>query len=426
MSTASALWPSLLPPDLHGRDDMCAVSAKGTRVTFADGVTRLCGTSGLWNVNLGYGNEVIADAVGAALRSASYLTVFRYENRYAREAADALVEVCGRDRYRRVLFSTSGGAANDLVMKIARQYDEARAVGRPRKVIVGLRGSFHGLTFGGYALTGEDMGQRVNGVDQRLIRHLPPNDTEQLAALFARHGGQIVAVVVEPVLGTGAIPLSEEYVGELLRLRDEHGFLLVADEVATGFGRTGRWFASEEWPAPPDVLIVSKGLTNGSAPAAAVLVAEPVASAFVRAGAFPMHAETQAGTPPSCAAILATIEQMGKLDAIEAGARLSTLLDEKLAGLLARRPDVSDVTGRGCFRSLRVQDLEGCPLPQHEVPALVASVRAEGSIVHPGLHGVQLVPALVYTAEEVDELLAATERGLDRYRSRQTAPPRDP
>lgn len=416
MTTAppGPLWPGLSPPDRLGRADLCAVSAHGTRITYADGVERLCGTSGLWNVPLGYGNEAIAEAVGDALRRASYLSTFRFENQYARQAAEELAAVAGPEHYRRVAFTTSGGSANDLVTKIVRQYEELTSP-RPRKVVVGLQGSYHGLTFGGYALTGEDLGQRVNGVDQRLVRHVPPNDPAALATLLARQGNQIAAVVVEPMLGTGAIPLTDDYVAELLRLRDQYGFLLVADEVATGFGRTGGWFASERWPAPPDLLVVSKGLTNGSAPVAAVLVAGPVVAAFDRAGAFPLHAETQAGTPPSCAAVTATIAEMRASDAVAAAARLSKLLDDRLASFAAAQPAVADTTGVGCFRALRLRQPDGAALPQEQVVPLVDAVRAEGAIVHPGPHGVQLVPAFTYREAELDELFDCLARGLARW-----------
>ncbi|WP_262060834.1 aminotransferase class III-fold pyridoxal phosphate-dependent enzyme [Streptomyces sp. STR69] len=187
-----ALWPSLLAPEHHGKDELCAVAAEGVRVRFADGRELLCVSSGLWNTNLGYGNRAVAEAAAEALRSASYLSTFRYENVYARRAADALVQAAGAEHYGRVLFSTSGGAANDLAMKVARHYLALR------KVVVGLRGSYHGLTFGGFALTGEDLGQQLYGVDQRLVRHVPPNDPGELRTLLARQGGQIAAVVVEP------------------------------------------------------------------------------------------------------------------------------------------------------------------------------------------------------------------------------------
>lgn len=418
----NALWPSLLPPDQHGRDELCAVSADGVRVKFADGRELLCGTSGLWNTNLGYGNRAIADAAAKALRTASYLSVFRFENDYARRAAEALVELAGAGHYGRVLFSTSGGAANDLAMKVARQYQALRGRGG-RKVVAGLRGSYHGLTFGGFSLTGEDLGQQVYGVDQRLVRHVTPNDPAELATLMARQGDRIAAVVVEPVLGTGAVPLTQEYVAALLRLREEHGFLLVADEVATGFGRTGDFFASQRWPAQPDLLITSKGLTNGTSAAAAVLAARPVADVFDDTGVILSHGETQAGTPVSCAAILATISEMRRLDAVALGRRLAGRLERELDTLVADHPLVTGTTGVGCFRSVRVlaADGSGSPLPQSEVPSLVAAIREAGAIVHPGVHGIQLFPALTCTDAELDELLGCVRTGLGRYADRVAA-----
>ncbi|WP_050514585.1 daptide-type RiPP biosynthesis aminotransferase [Streptomyces rimosus] len=408
------LWPALLPVEHHGDDTLCAVSAQGVRVRFADGRELLDGSSGLWNTNLGYGNQAVARAAADALLDASYLSVFRYENAYARRAAAALIEACGPGHYARVLFSTSGGAANDLVMKVARHYHALRGEPR-RKIVVGLRASYHGLTFGGFALTGEDLGQQVYGVDQRLVRHVTPNEPAELATLLARQGTQTAAVVVEPVLGTGAVPLTEEYVAELLRLRDAHGFLLVADEVATGFGRTGALFASERWPAPPDLLISSKGLTNGTSAAAVVVASRAVAAAFDEVGAVLSHGETQAGTPVTCAAILATLSEMQRLDAVAQGRRLAVRLDAELDELVAGHPLVSHTQGVGLFRSVRLITADGAPFPQAEVPALVGAIRAAGAIVHPGLNGVQLFPALTYTPAELSELLECVRAGLDAY-----------
>ncbi|MFI5981383.1 daptide-type RiPP biosynthesis aminotransferase [Streptomyces sp. NPDC051555] len=415
------LWPSLTPPHDQGRDDLCAVSAHGVRVRFADGRELLDGSSGLWNTNLGYGNEEIASAAAAALREASYLSVFRYENTYARRAAEALVEAAGPEHYGRVLFSTSGGAANDLVMKVARQYHALREQPR-RKVVVGLRGSYHGLTYGSFALTGDDLGQQLYGVDQRLVRHVTPNDPAELGTLMARQGAQIAAVVVEPVLGSGAVPLTEEYLAELLRLRREHGFLLVADEVATGFGRTGSLFASQQWAEQPDLLVSSKGLTNGTSAAAVVIASHQVAAAFTDAGAVLTHGETQAGTPVTCATITATLDEMRRLDAVALGRRLSARLDTALDALVDGHPRVAATTGLGLFRSVRLCDPDGTPFPQDQVHALVQAIREAGAIVHPGVNGVQLFPALTYTDADLNELLARVVAGLEIHLARTAAP----
>ncbi len=174
-----ALWPAMVPYTAQGRSDLCLKAAYGTRVRFADGRELLCGTSGLWNVNLGYGNEAIAEATARALRDASYLGSWGYENVYSRAAAEAIVQIVGLGDSARVLFSTSGVAANDLAMKVARHYQVLK--GAPdRRLIVGLRDGFHGMTFGAFALTDGRLGQEMYGVDRRLVGHLPANDVEAL------------------------------------------------------------------------------------------------------------------------------------------------------------------------------------------------------------------------------------------------------
>jgi adenosylmethionine-8-amino-7-oxononanoate aminotransferase len=215
-----------------------------------------------------------------------------------------------------VLFSTSGGAANDVMMKLVRHHQALRGEGQ-RRVVVGLKGSYHGLTYGSFGLTGERLGQDAYSVDQRHVRHV--GSAAELMALFAREGHRIAAVVLEPVLGSGAYPVPAELLAALPGLRAEHGFLLVADEVATGFGRCGSFFASSSWAVQPDVLVTSKGLTNGTCAASALVVSHEVCEVFESADSMLVHGETQAGTPSSCAAIVATIGEMQRLNAVELG-----------------------------------------------------------------------------------------------------------
>ena len=395
MSGRYALWESLVPPSQYGRPDRLAVCAQGTRIRFADGSSALCATSGLWNVNLGYGNKAIARAVAESLVDSSYLTLFRGGHEFAVRAASALLGVCGPEHYGRVVFSTSGGAANDLMMKLVRQCQALRGESA-RRVVVGLKGSYHGLTYGSFGLTGERLGQETYGVDQRSVRHVSHGDEPELSALLAREGHRVAAVVLEPVLGSGAYPVSPALLAAVDDLRRKHGFLLVADEVATGFGRTGRYFASETWAARPDLLITSKGLTNGTCAAAAVVVSHGVCEVFERADSVLVHGETQAGTPSTCAAILATIEEMARLDALGQAVTNSARLDGMLARLSAH-PLVSGHRGVGCFRALELS------VPGSG-PSVLEAARRAGVVVQPGPDAVQLVPALVYGAEECDEL----------------------
>lgn len=402
MAERYPLWESLTPPSQYGKPERLAMAAKGTRLQFADGSWALCATSGLWNVNLGYGNQAIAEAIAESLTTASYLTLFRGGHDLAVRAATALLAVCGADRFGRVLFSTSGGAGNDAMMKLVRHYQALRGEER-RRVVVGLKGSYHGLTYGSFGLTGEQLGQQVYGVDQRFVRHVDHRNPAELAALFAREGHRIAAVVVEPVLGSGAYPVPGPFIEALGALRDEHGFLLVADEVATGFGRTGRYFASQGWAVRPDVLITSKGLTNGTCAASAVVVSHEVCDVFERADSVLVHGETQAGAPSSCAAILATIEEMARLDACALAAENSLRLDG-LVTRLSAHPLVIGHRGTGCFRAVELSGRSA---------EVMAAARRAGVVVQPGPDCIQLVPALTYTAEDFEELEAGITRALD-------------
>lgn len=412
----STVWEFLKRPSDFGDPGARAVSAFGTRITFADGKEAICGTSGLWNVNLGYGNKVIADAVHTALLDHSYLTLFRYGHVPADQATRALLDAAGSSLYGRVIFSTSGSAANDVVLKLVRQHAVLGGE-RDRRLAVGLWPSYHGATFGSSALTGEELLQSMYGADRRLIRHLPHNDGEAMSAFMNRHGDQVAAVVVEPLAGSGALPLSMEYLESLADLRARHGFLLVVDEVATGFHRTGPLFAHQQWPLKPDVMVTSKGLTNGTCAAAAVLVSHAVCRRFDEADAPFLHGETQAGTPPTCAAIVATLDEARRLRAADRAQALSEALATRLADLADRHPLVVGHTGAGCFRAARLAWPDGTPFFPHDVMRAVDVIRSAGAIVHPGPGCVQLIPALTYEDEDVDTLFDRVRLGLDRMRT---------
>jgi adenosylmethionine-8-amino-7-oxononanoate aminotransferase len=282
-----------------------------------------------------------------------------------------------------------------------RHHQALRGEGQ-RRVVVGLKGSYHGLTYGSFGLTGERLGQDAYSVDQRHVRHV--GSAAELTALFAREGHRIAAVVLEPVLGSGAYPVPAELLASLPALRAEHGFLLVADEVATGFGRCGSFFASSSWAVQPDVLVTSKGLTNGTCAASALVVSHEVCEVFESADSMLVHGETQAGTPGSCAAIVATIGEMQRLNAVELGLANSLRLDGALERL-AQHPLVTGHRGAGCFRALE--------LVPGVAQQVVESARRRGLIVQPGPDCVQLVPALTYGADEFDELEVLLLASLD-------------
>lgn len=418
MRTGGALWEHLTPPSQYGDPARTAVGARGVHLRMADGSTLLCGTSGLWNVNFGYGVRSIADAVYAAMVDASYLTLFRYGHSYGQAAADGLLDRLGHQDFARIAFSTSGSAANDMAMKMLRQACALRGE-RVRKIVVGLRNSYHRMTFGAQSLAGEDLGQAVYGVDTRLVRHVDPHDVSELEQLCQREGDRICGLFLEPILGSGAVEVPAAFIARAQQLAQQYGFYVVADEVATGFFRTGPFRASQDWPRQPDLVILSKGLTNGTCAAAAVAVGRGIADVFDRHDAVFLHGETQAGTPPTAAAILSVLELADKCSATERSADVAGWLETELAGLCVRSAVPLELTGRGCFRGVRVL-ADGVALSGFGTAELVTAVRRQGAVVHPGPGGVQLVPAITYTHDQVTRLVGALETAL----SSTTAAPR--
>lgn len=408
-----ALWPFLLPADDRSDPGRVPVRASGTSVEFRDGTVAVCATSGLWNVPLGYGNSAVTAAISSALDSASYLSLFRGSHPLAEHAAEALLAYAG-GRFARVIFATSGGSANDAAMKLVRQYWALR--GRPeRRLIVGLEGSYHGTMFGSHALSGDELLQSAYGLDRRDIRHVPHTDGgRRLRRLVEREGERVGAIVLEPVLGSGAHLVPSTFLETVDELRREHGFLVVADEVATGFHRTGPAFASELWAQAPDLLVASKALSNGSVAVSALLVSRDIAGRFADAGATFIHAETQAGTPAACAAVLATLAEMDRLRIADRARVVADRLDALIERLRAE-PGVSGVSGAGAFRALHLRDRRGMPLAGGRVLDLVECIRRAGAIVHPGPSAIQLIPALVYGADEFEALETSIRAGLRHF-----------
>ena len=376
------------------------VGAHGTTITYADGSRCLDGISGLWNVPLGYGHSGVADAVHQALLEASYLTCFRSTHGWAERASDALLKAAGPECYGRTIYATSGSAALDSTIKLARQVQMLREQPN-RQLIVSLKGSYHGTTLGAMSLTGEDLGQRMYGVDIRTIRHVDHRRLRDLERLLYREGSRIAAVVLEPVQGSGAHVVGQEFLAAVFEGRLRHGYLVVADEVATGFGRAGPLFASQVWAESPDILVASKWLTNGAQAASAILLSHAVAQTLDDADSPFMHGETQAGSPASCAAILATLRAYEEEDILGRGRLIAAHLEARIRSVVERVPGATS-TGTGCFRSIRLPG-------NSNIPDVVSQCRVHGAIVQPGPSSIQLVPALVYESLALDHLMDRVE-----------------
>ena len=389
--------------------------AEGVHVWDEQGRRYLDATASLWYCNVGYGREEIAEAAAAQLRRLpAYSTFGDLANRPALRLAERLASIAPVPGG--TVFLTSGGSDSiDTAAKIARRYWQL--VGQPqRTVLVHRAGSYHGMHLGGTSLAGIEANAAGYGP---LVGDVVRVAWDSLAALreaLERTGPErVAAFFCEPVIGAGGVfPPPEGYLRGAREVCREAGVLFVADEVITGFGRCGDWFASARFGLDPDLVTCAKGVTSGYLPAGAVLVAPRVAEPFARPGAGMFrHGYTYSGHAAVAAAALANLEILEREEL--PGAALG--LEEELAAALeplARHPLVEEVRG-GTGVLAAVQLDRGRMGADPGLPARVVRACREAGILTRALAtgALQVSPALTITAQELRELADGLRAALD-------------
>jgi len=409
-------------------------SGDGVYIFDTAGKQYLDGCSGAVTANLGHGNSTVANAM---FRQASTIA-FAHRSQFQNEAAMNLAAEIGRIAPRGLrasLFAGSGSEATELAVRAAALFDASRA-DDARWRLLSRRSSYHGSTIGSMSLSGHP-GRRKHS--PRLLHDfaaLPAPDTyrgaasdlvaELRRAILAAEPRSVLAIVTETVVGAaaGVLVPPAGYYEELRALCDEFGILWIADEVMSGFGRTGRWFAIEHWNAVPDIIAFGKGAGGGYLPLSGILLSEKVTDGLVAERGYAQLGHTFSNSPVQAAVGLATVQEMHRTGAIANADRMGKLLGAGLAEVMDDFPIVGDVRGVGLMWGLEVvADRESQrPFAASETVTsrLIAACREAGLLVYPAsgwlpeAHGdaILIAPPLIIEESELDDLIARLRVGL--------------
>jgi len=401
----------------------------GTRVRDTHGKAYIDACSGLWNTNVGLGNKEIIDAISAQLHRLSYATLFGERgNEPANELTEVLLSVAPYP-LQWVCYTGSGSESTELGIRIAVLY--ALVCGRKdAKKIAHLDQSYHG-TFGNSASVSGLMPAKELYQAHSIAVPIPTPHPGKCPAGesyvdFALRcadvledkakAGDIAAFIIEPVLGSaGVIVPPVEYFDRIREICDRNGILLIADEVATGFGRTGRWFACEHFGLRPDILLMAKGINSGYLPMGAVMFSAAIGEKFLKHGVPLLHGSTYNGHPVCCASAIANIALLKRDRLIERSAELGRYLRQSLEDL--REFDVvSDLRGLGLMQAIALKQADGTPAGGTQVLEIVKRIQHSGALVYPMPDGIGLCPALTTSTEDLDIVVATLRSALASVR----------
>jgi adenosylmethionine-8-amino-7-oxononanoate aminotransferase len=395
-------WVEEAPIVIEQADRCELIDSEGRR--YIDGV------SSLWCNVHGHRHPVIDLAVKDQLDRVAHSTMLGLSHRPAIELAEKIVEIAPPG-LTRVFYSDSGSTATEIALKMAFQYWHQR--GEQRTRFVSLRDAYHGDTIGSVSVGGIDLFHSTYRPLLFDVLHAEPGDAADMERLLSEHAVEVSAVIVEPLVqgAAGMIVHPEGYLRAVRELCDRYGVLLICDEVATGFGRTGTMFACEHEGVAPDLMCVAKGITGGYLPLAATLSTERIYEGFLgRHEDFRtfFHGHTYTGNPLACAAALATLRLFEQERTLEHLQEKIELLGELLEPV-ARMPGVAEVRRRGFMVGI---ELDGFPLEARAGHHVTLAARRRGAIVRPLGDVVVLMPPLAITKKELRRLLEITTESI--------------
>lgn len=367
--------------------DLVFEAGEGCRLIDSTGKSYLDFVSGIAVNALGYSNENMKSALKNQIDQLLHCSNL-YWNEQSVKAATKLVEISGLDK---VFFCNSGAEANEAALKLSRKYAK-KNIDEERYEIISMKDSFHGRTLATITATGQEKYQEHLSPLLPGIKYAKYNDIKSLEDMISEN---TCAVLLEPLQGEGGIkPAEKEYLTQVRSLCDAHQIVLIFDEVQTGIGRSGEFFAYQYYNVIPDIVCLAKGL-GGGVPVGAIITNDKVAKGFEPGD----HASTFGGNLlATCAvnSVLNEIENMGILENVK---QQGAYLTEKLLELQCQHSDIiKDVRGFGLIQGIEIEN--------KSIPELISACIEEGLLlVGAGKNVVRFVPPLVVTKKDIDQAI---------------------
>lgn len=435
---AELFWhPMSQPADMQANKPIVINKGEGVEIEDIHGHRTVDGVGGLWCVNLGYSNQAVKEAMNKQLDTLPYYNCFRgTSNDKAIELSVLLNDSFKAEGMARAFYTSGGSDSVEVALRIARQYHKLS--GNPERTkFISLRSGYHGTHFGGSSVNGIPRFQRQYLPVLQGCFHIPSpwtyrnpwdeEDPETLVRLCLQSleaeikfqgADTIAAFIMEPVLGSGGVIVPPaSFMPGIREICDKHGILLIADEVITGFGRTGSWSGSQHWGVKPDLMTLAKGISNGYIPFGAVMLNDRIAEPFekeINPAAALSTGYTYSGHPMGAAAAIAAISESKRLQLPEnAAARGKEMLDGFKA-LKQKHEIVGDVRGVGLMQCLElVSDRESkAPLASAAMQGIFKAIYEAGAMVRVSGNMLIISPPLIINTEHVNKIVDCVDAGL--------------
>ena len=384
------------------------VRSEGVRVWDDKGKEYIDGLGGLWYCQVGHGRPELIDAITEQLQKMSSYHTFAPMGSDVSEAAAERIRSVSPFPDGRVFLCCSGSESIDTAIKLLRKIPLLRKQSE-RQIILRRGRGYHGVNIGGTTMQGIQANREGWGELFPNVIEIDPTNIESAASIFAEYGEQIAGVVTEPLQGAGGVfPPPSGYLEGLRRLCDDNGALLVFDEVITGFGRTGNWFATDTYGVKPDIITFAKGVTSGYQPLGGVLLSRTVCDVLESDPDFTfMHGYTYSGHPAASAAAIANINIIEDEGLVQ---RAEVIGDRLSGGLKALEKDgiFSEVRGVGAIWAAQVTDAST------EQGLVIRDKMTEMGVICRAINGaLAFCPPLVIEENDIDLIVDTAAKAVE-------------